>query len=142
MKAKTHKPGNRTHTLLSHKGGFTLIEVLMAMVIVSIGLLGTAVLTMGIMSSNKSSAAVTTATTLAQGQLEEIRNEGFGTAPAVGAAGADSGYGSISGYPSFRRVVSAASVGSLPSTDTKAVSVTVYWDNNNRSITLTTIITR
>ncbi len=80
MKAKTPKPGNRTHILLSHKGGFTLIEVLMAMAIVSIGLLGTAVLTMGIMSSNKSSAAVTTATTLAQGQLEEIRNEGFGTA--------------------------------------------------------------
>jgi len=114
----------------------------MAMVIVSIGLLGTAVLTMGIMRSNKSSAAVTIATTLAQDELEEIRNEGFGTAPAVGDADSDLGYGAISGYPSFRRVVSAASVGSLSATDTKALTVTVFWDNNNRSISLTTIITR
>jgi len=142
MKSETHKTDHRASALSDSKGGFTLIEVLMAMVIVSIGLLGTAVLTMGIMGSNKSSSAVTTATTLAQGELEEIRNEGFDTSPAVGAADSDSGYGTISGYASFRRVVSAASVGSLPSTDTKAVTVTVYWKNNNRSISLTTIITR
>lgn len=142
MKAETHKRDHRINALLSKQGGFTLIEVLMAMVIVSIGLLGTAVLTMGIMGSNKSSAEVTIATNLAQDELEEVRNEGFDTAPAVGAADSDSGYGSISGYPSFRRVVSAASVGSLASTATKAVTVTVYWDNNNRSISLTTIITR
>lgn len=142
MKTKTHQTEHRAQALLVQKGGFTLIEVLMAMVIVSIGLLGTAVLTMGIMGSNKSSSEVTIATTLAQDELEEIRNEGFDTAPAVGAADSDSGYGSISGYTSFRRVVSAASVGSLPATDTKAVTVTVYWDDNNRSISLTTIITR
>jgi len=142
MKTKAHQTDHRVNALLRQQSGFTLIEVLMAMVIVSIGLLGTAVLTMGIMGSNKSSSEVTMATTLAQDELEEIRNEGFDTAPAVGAADSDSGYGTISGYTSFRRVVSTASVGSLPSTDTKAVTVTVYWDNNNRSISLTTIITQ
>ena len=114
----------------------------MAMVIVSIGLLGTAVLTMSIMGSNKSSSEVTMATTLAQDELEEIRNEGFDTAPGVGAAATDTGYGGISGYASFRREVSVTTVGSLDTTATKSVTVTVFWDNDDRSISLTSIITK
>ena len=126
----------------TNNGGFTLVEVLMALTIISIGLLGTAVLTMTIMQSNKSSSEVTIASTLAHDKLEEIRNEGFSTAPAVGDPDQDSGYGTISGYPSFRRVVSSAGVGALPAADTKAVTVSVFWNNDNRSISLNTIITR
>lgn len=122
--------------------GFTLIEILIAMAITSIGLMGTAVLIMGISSSNLASSEVTIATTLVHDKLEYIRNRGYDSAPAVGAANEDSGYNAISGYPSFRRVTSSAVVGTYNTDKIKSVSVTVYWRDNNRSISLTTLITR
>lgn len=53
--------------------GFTLIEVLIAIVILSVGLLGMASLTVGIIKGNKISTDLTTATTLAQDKMEDLR---------------------------------------------------------------------
>ena len=54
--------------------GFTLIEVLIAIVILSVGLLGMASLTVGIIKGNKFSNDLSTATTLAQDKMEDIRS--------------------------------------------------------------------
>ena len=54
--------------------GFTLIEVLIAIVILSVGLLGMASLTVGIIKGNKFSNDLSTATTLAQDKMEFIRS--------------------------------------------------------------------
>jgi type IV pilus assembly protein PilV len=53
--------------------GFTLIEVLVAIVILCVGLLGMASLTVAIIKGNKLSNDLTTATTLAQDKMEDIR---------------------------------------------------------------------
>ena len=53
--------------------GFTLIEVLIAIVILSVGLLGMASLTVGVINGNKFSNDLTTATTLAQDKMEDVR---------------------------------------------------------------------
>lgn len=122
-------------------GGFTLIEVVIAMAIISIGMLGTSMLTMQVMKSNRASRQMATATILAQDRLEEIRSFGYAGAPDPGDADEDSGYGGIADFPAYRRVVSAAGVGSPPESGMKAVTVTVFWENNARSISLTTIMT-
>lgn len=54
--------------------GFTLLEVMVAMVILSIGLLGMASLTASIIRNNVFSDDFTTATALAQDKLEAIAN--------------------------------------------------------------------
>jgi len=138
---------NSTQTPLRHcicsYGGFTLIEVLMALTIISIGLLGTAVLIYSISNSNRSSTEATMATTLAHDYLESLRNVGFETAPSVGAADDDDGYGTITDYPSFRRVTSSAAVaGGYDSAKMKEVTVTVYWEDDDRSLALTTVLTK
>lgn len=53
--------------------GFTLVEVLVAILILTVGLLGMASLTVAIIQGNKFSSDLTTATTLAQDKMEEIR---------------------------------------------------------------------
>jgi type IV pilus assembly protein PilV len=57
-----------------HDHGFTLVEVLIAMLVFTIGLLGVAALTIMIISGNSFSRALTTATALAHDKLEELRD--------------------------------------------------------------------
>ncbi len=58
---------------LTPQGGFTLIEILLAMVIFSISFLGLAAGATTVMKSNHSSYINTVATNLAQDKLEELR---------------------------------------------------------------------
>ena len=53
--------------------GFTLLEILVALSILSIGLLGMAGLTTSIIHGNTLSKKVTTATTLGQDRMEHFR---------------------------------------------------------------------
>lgn len=57
--------------------GFTLLEVMISLVILSIGLLGLAALTATVIKTNSFSDDFTTATTLAQDKLEELANLSF-----------------------------------------------------------------
>ena len=57
--------------------GFTLMEVLIAIVILSVGLLGMASLTVGIIKGNAFSKNASTATTLAQDKMEEISEKDY-----------------------------------------------------------------
>ena len=59
--------------ILKNDPGFTLIEVLIAIVILSIGLLGMASLSVNIIKGNRLSNDLTAATTLAQQKMEDIR---------------------------------------------------------------------
>ncbi len=61
----------------NNNSGFTLMEVLVAMLILSVGLLGMAALITGIINSNKLSNRISTATVLAQDKMEEIRRVGY-----------------------------------------------------------------
>ena len=117
--------------------GFTLIEVLIAMVILSIGLLGTAALITGIINGNKVSNRITTATVLAQDKMEDIKRHGFSGTPTSDITTTEP-YNSITNYSLYKRVTFTDVVN--PAVGMKTVTVTVYWDSDNSSIELKTIL--
>ncbi len=113
--------------------GFTLIEVLIAIAILTIGLLAISALTVGIMRGNTHSDRLTTATMLAQEKMEDISRLGYS-----GAIDSTEDYNSIASYPLFKRVTSIAA--STPGSNMKTSTVTVYWDSDDKSVVLQTIL--
>ena len=123
--------------LRDNNSGFTLIEVLVAMVILSVGLLGTAALITGIISSNKLSNRISTATTCAQDKMEVIGNLGYFGTPTSNTITTEP-YNSITNYSLYKRITFTDV--DNPATNMKTVTVTVYWDSDNSLIELKTIL--
>jgi type IV pilus assembly protein PilV len=124
-------------------GGFTLLELLVALTILSVGLLGTAMLTTGIIRGNFFSKNITSATAVAQTTIEGAQGVGY---TAVNTYVTD-----ISKVPpivslggvSFSQ--SASVTNNSPASNMKTVSITVSWNEANnaaRSVTLQTIISQ
>lgn len=127
-------------TLRSNEEAFTLLEVLIAMVILSIGLLGMASLTVGILKGNRFSNDVTTATTLAQEKMEDIRlaSETDYTSVVDETAAALS-----SPNDEYMRGVEVED--DVPAPRMKTVTVTVLWggaSKNEHSVEMKSIILR
>jgi len=120
---------------LGNNKGFTLLEILVASTVFSIGLLGMATLTTGIIKGNKFSKNMTTATTLAQDQMEDIIRAGY-----TGASGKMENYGNITEFSQYKRVTVVDD--NKPATDMKTVIVTVYWDSDAHSVVLRTILAK
>ena len=123
--------------------GFTLIEVFIAIVILTVGLLGTAALTTGVVRGNLSGRNLTTATAIAQSCFEENRRVGYSSAGSVPAGGSNScvtGSATITlgGVAYTRNLAIDTSV-----SDIKTLTVTVAWSEGavgTKSITLKTIL--
>lgn len=123
--------------------GFTLIEIFIAMLLLAIGLLGTAALTTGVVRGNIESRNLTTGTAIAQTCFEENRRVGYtnaGTVPTGGTNNCVTGTSTVtSGGVSFTRVLAIdASVSNV-----KTLTVTVSWSEGaigNKSITLKTVM--
>ena len=119
------------------QNGFTLLEVLVAIVILTIGLLGTAGLTTGVIRGNHYSKNVTSATAVAQTKLEAIKSGGY-----VYATTANFPSDAVSmGGMTFTRTTTITN--SSPAANMKTVSVTVGWTESNntaRSVNLQTIL--
>ena len=130
-----------THNRFTTAGtaGFTLMEVLIAIVLLTIGLLGMAALTVGVMDGNTHSRELTTATTLAQDQMEEMKRLGYFNTPSTDTTTTQD-YGSISGYPLFKRVTTTDV--DNPAVNMKMVLVTVFWGSDAKSVVLETLLTR
>ena len=125
--------------LRDDNSGFTLIEVLVAMVILSVGLLGTAALITGIINGNKVSNRITTATVLAQDKMEEIRGLGFSGMPASDTTTTES-YNSITNYSLYKRVTFTDV--DNPAAGMKTLTVTIYWDSDAHWVELKTILAK
>jgi type IV pilus assembly protein PilV len=129
--------------IVMNQAGFTLIEIFITIVLLTIGLLGTAALTTGVVRGNQASKNMTTATTIAQTCFEENRRVGYSSAGAVPAGGSNScvsGTGTVtSGGVSFTRTLTIdTSVANI-----KTLTVTVSWSEGavgTKSITLKTIM--
>jgi len=119
--------------------GFNLIEVLVAMVILSVGMLGTASLIAGIVRANQASRNVTTATTLAQDKMEEIVKSGYAGISSTNTSVPED-YGSMPGYANYRRVTTIAV--DTPGVKMKTVTVQVSWKTGTNPVTLSTILSR
>jgi prepilin-type N-terminal cleavage/methylation domain-containing protein len=122
-------------TPLQETSGFTLIEILIATVIITIVSLGATSLTVGIMRGNSFSKRLATATTLVQDQLEDVKRLGYTN---VGTAVGIQNYGSIADFTGYKRVVTVTN--DTPAAKMKTVNVTVFWDADNRSMQASTIL--
>lgn len=122
---------------LQDSKGFTLVEVLVAITVLSIGLLGMAGLTTSVMRGNSVSNRMTTAITLSQDKMEDIRRLGHSGTPKTDTTVTED-YDSIPDYPLYKRVT-ITDVGK-PAPDMKMVTVTVYWKSDVHSTSFTTIL--
>jgi type IV pilus assembly protein PilV len=121
--------------ILRQESAFTLLEVLVAMLLLTIGMLGVTNLTIGIIKGNSYSKNVTTATVVAEQQIEQAQR--------IGYAGVDGLVGNATvpmGGTSFTRTT-AVTAGS-PDPNMKTVSVGVTWNPGNNSVSLNTIISQ
>ena len=116
-----------------NNSGFTLMEVLVAMLILSVGLLGMAALVTGIINSNKLSNRISTATVLAQDKMEDIKRIGYDNAVSETKASMSSP------YDNYEREVTV--VDPSPAANMKTVTVTVYWESS-KSVSLKTILAK
>jgi len=121
---------NKFNTI--NNSGFTLMEVLVAMVILTVGLLGMAALITGIINSNKLSNRMSVATVVAQDKMEDIKRIGYADAEA-----GTEPYGGAD-FPLYKRVTDVAS--GSPASGMKTITVTVSWDADAHSVELKTII--
>ena len=119
--------------------GFNLIEVLIAMIILSVGMLGTASLIVGVVRGNQASKHVTTATTLAQDTMEQILNAGWSGLPSSNST-ATQDYGQISGYDNYKRVTTITV--NSPASRMATIQVDVHWQTGTNPVTLNTVIVR
>ena len=110
-----------------------MIELLVAMVILSTGLLGIGRLAVGVIEGNLQSRDHGVATLLAQDRIEALKRPG-GVAPAT------EGYGTLSGFPRFKRATDVRP--GVPEAGLSTVTVTVYWDRDARSVVLRTLLDR
>jgi type IV pilus assembly protein PilV len=121
--------------------GFTLTEVLVAMVVLSIGLLGLSAMTLGMGKSLHFSKNLTLATTLAQDQMEAVRHTPYEQVLTATYPSDET----IPGYPGFRTTVVIRA--NNPVVDTKTVVVTTTWPRSGNgshphAVTLTTVINK
>jgi Tfp pilus assembly protein PilV len=109
------------------------------MMILTMGLLGTAGLTTGIIRGNFFSKNITSGTVIAQTQLEAVQNKGYMNATTTNfpATAATVSMGGVS----FNRTTTITD--NSPASNMKTISVTVTWneaDNAARSVSLQTIL--
>jgi len=121
----------------ANDGGFTLMEVLITIVLLTVGLLGMAALTTGIINGNTHSRRLTTATTLAQDKIEDVRRLGYSNMPSADTTTPED-YNTITDYPLFKRTTATAI--NSPASNMKTITITVYWNSDSHSVSLQTIL--
>jgi type IV pilus assembly protein PilV len=127
--------------------GFTLLEVLVALVVLAIGMLGLSRLTVATVSVQTANARLAKASALLQDSLERIKQTGYSYGGAVTATVTDP-YDSLASYNTYggttfnyrlyKRVTSV--VAQSPAPNMKTVTVTVFWQNDRQALSASTII--
>jgi len=120
--------------MTGHKG-FTLIEIMIALFLLTTALIGLVSVTTMVMKGNAFSKTSTTATTLAKDKIEELEGTTYDNLPAATTLDYWTAQGTA--LPSSTGAYFARSW-SAPGTDTKTITVTVNWPSN-RSVVLRTI---
>ena len=108
--------------LLQRDEGFTLLEVMIALVILSVGLLGLAALQLVAIKSNAFSSEMTYATMLAQQHAEILKSRAFTDSDL--AAGDHSATGNSKGV---HYTVAWNVTDDTPDADMKTINLTVQW---------------
>lgn len=110
------------HSESKNTAGFTLLEVMIALCILSIGLLGLGALQLVTIKGNAFSSEMTYATMLAQQQAEILKSYAFTDSNLT--AGDHSAIGSSKGV---QYTVAWNVTDNTPDTDMKTINLTVQW---------------
>jgi prepilin-type N-terminal cleavage/methylation domain-containing protein len=129
----------------SDSNGFTMIEALLAMALLSIAIFGTFSLLDSVMGYNKFAETITTATTLAQDKVEALKNTDYASIPLADPDPApdlgldENGNTGTGGIYSRSTIVKPDPT---YSTNIKQVTVTVSWSwkGNQKDVTLRTML--
>lgn len=122
--------------LANNRGG-SLVEVLMAMVLVSFVILGVAGFSSVSINGVAFSQKMTIGVTLAQDKLEDIRRVGY--RPSIAGIVTDvEPYGSILDASLFQRTVITKP--DMPTKGLQTITVKVAWDHDKHSTSLTMIL--
>ncbi|MGH7824606.1 MAG: type IV pilus modification PilV family protein [Candidatus Binatia bacterium] len=128
-----------SNTRIDSQQGFTLLELLITLVVLTIGLLGTAGLTTGIIRGNFFAKNITSATVVAQTQLEAIQRAGYAGAVINDVSGPFKSADTVSmSGMNFSRTTAITTASNM-----RTVTVTVTWNeanNASRSVTLQTTV--
>lgn len=119
--------------------GFSLLEIMVAMLILSVGLLGTAALIVGIIRGNQVSRNITIATTLANDMSEYLAGLDYNELPSTDTTSTED-YGDLTDNPTFKRVTTTYV--NDPDTNMKRVVVQVYWQSGSNPVTIQSIYTK
>ncbi len=121
--------------ILNQESGFTLLEVLVTLTLLTLGLLGVASLTTGIIKGNSYSKNITSATIVAQQQIDQAQRLGYTSVNSL------AGSSTIAmGGTSFTRQTTVTD--SSPSLNMKTVAVSVSWNPGNYSVNLSTTLSQ
>jgi prepilin-type N-terminal cleavage/methylation domain-containing protein len=119
--------------------GFNLIEVIIAMAVLSFVLLGMARLINITVSVNRNSGEKTAAITLAQDKMEEIMAKGYSGIASIRQTVSED-YDSLPSVPTFKRITDIHV--DKPHSGMKLITVDVYWDNDKRRVRFQSILSR
>ncbi len=120
-----------------NENGFTLLDNLISLSILSVVLLGLVGLATIVITGNTTSKSRTVALTLAQDKIEDTRRSGYNYTLTANTTVTEP-YNSIIGYPLFQRVT--VTQVNTPGIGMQTVTVTVYWDSDAHSITLSMLL--
>ncbi len=125
----------------NNHNGFTLVDMLIALILLTIGLLGMAKLTVAIMFGNQVSNKVTMATIVAESKMEDIRRLGYKGIADTDTETTDD-FNEIKNYPDFQRITEIDV--NAPVDGLKTVTVTVNWKIRERpkSMVISTMLTK
>jgi prepilin-type N-terminal cleavage/methylation domain-containing protein len=121
-----------------NQGGFSLLEVLMALVVVFLALLGFAGFSVVAHTGMTASEKMTRAVTLAQEKLEDVRRDGVSTS-LIGTWVNTEPYGSITSARHHQRTLTIQPHTPTPGLHT--VTVEVKWDQDAHTTSLKTYLT-
>ncbi len=107
---------NTQYAVRSTKKGFTLLEILLALVLFGAGVVGIAGLFAYALDSSLDAEYTETAVALAQARMEEVKNITYASIASEAKA-------QVAGFALFQRQVAVIE----NPTDLKQVTITVYW---------------
>ena len=123
--------------IIGNNKGISLLEVLVAMTLVSMAVLGMAGFSTVAINGSAFSQRMTKAVILAQDSLEEIRRIGYRPSMLDQHSHIEA-YGTIPGEPLFERIVTTKP--NNPATGLQTITVKVAWDPDRHSVSLATIL--
>ena len=124
---------------IQNDSGFSLLEIMVALAILSFGMLGTAALIGGVARGNMISKNITVATTLAEDKMEEVMRLGYSGMPSSDTSTTED-YNSISNFLAYKRVTKTYI--DNPMAKMKKIVVEVNWESGSQPVILTAFFAR